>query len=149
LWNNYDDRTDGFFPGKDSMRVGKYSPIDLLKNKNGKVITTAQDWWQIRRVEILKDAQQLLYGVPPPDSLLPQVPFKVTTYKGGEGEGAYIQKEISGFIDISRYTQVRDTPLYIGGAAHTGQCERTSAGNDRVQWLWQQPGDLLEPHRTQ
>ena len=51
LWNNYDDRADGLFPGKDSERVGKYTPINLLKNKNGKIITTAQEWWNGRRAE--------------------------------------------------------------------------------------------------
>lgn len=105
LWNNYDDRSDGFFPGKDSALVGKYTSIDLLRN-----ISTPQEWWQVRRNEILNNAQKLLYGVPPPDSILPSVTFSVKTYNGGEGENAYIQKEIYGFIDISRYTQVRDTP---------------------------------------
>jgi hypothetical protein len=111
LWNNYDDRADGFFPGKDSQRVGRYTPINLLKNKNGKMITTPEEWWNSRRAEILKDAQELLYGVIPADSVLPKVQFSVSTYGGGEGDAAYIQKEIYGAIDISRYPAVRDTPV--------------------------------------
>lgn len=111
LWNNYDDRADGFFPGKDSQLVGHYTPINLLKNKNGKIITTPKEWWNGRRTEILKDAQELLYGIPPPDSVLPKVEFSVSTYGGGEGENAYIQKEIYGAINISRYPMVRDTPV--------------------------------------
>jgi hypothetical protein len=111
LWNNYDDRADGFFPGKDSQRVGRYTPIDLLKNKNGRIITTPREWWNGRRAEILKDAQELLYGVIPPDSILPAVQFSVTTHAGGQGDAAYIQKEIFGAIDISRYPAVRDTPI--------------------------------------
>lgn len=110
LWNNYDDRSAGFFPGKDSQRVGNYTPINLFKDKDGKVINTAAEWWSNRRAEILKDAQELLYGVPPPDSLLPGILFTITIARGGEGENAFIQKEINGIIDISRYPQVRDTP---------------------------------------
>jgi hypothetical protein len=111
LWNNYDDRADGFFPGKDSVRVGRYTPINLLKNKKGKIITTSQEWWNERRGEILQDAQELLYGVFPPDSILPAVQFSVNSFAGGDGNTAYIQKEIYGALDISRYPTVRDTPV--------------------------------------
>lgn len=113
LWNNYDDRSEGFFPGEDSLLVGDYSPIDLLKGKNGKIIRSAQEWWNMRRPEILNDAQQLLYGVIPPESRLPRVSFAVSTTYGGEGDRAYIQKEILGTIDISGYPQVRDTPFIV------------------------------------
>ncbi len=111
LWNNYDDRSTGFFPGKDSIRAGNYTPINLLKCKNGKIISNPEEWWDIRRKEILRDAQELLYGVFPPDSILPGVTFTVTNYAGGEGANAFIQKEIVGTIDISRYPAVRDTPV--------------------------------------
>lgn len=113
LWNNYDDLSAGFFPGRDSQRVGQYTPINLLQGKNGKTITTANEWWNGRRAEILKDAQELLYGIIPPDSVLPRVQFTVTSIAGGEGEAAFIQKEIVGAIDISRYPHVRDTPVIV------------------------------------
>jgi hypothetical protein len=107
LWNNYDDISDGFFPGKDSLRVGSYTPIDLLKTHSGRTISTPQEWWDVRRKEILNDVQELLYGVIPADSVLPLVSFTVTRYTGDD----FIQKEICGAIDISRYPQVRDTPV--------------------------------------
>lgn len=111
LWTNYDDRADGFFPGPDSARTGDYTPIDLLRTKDGRVITSGEEWWSTRRKEILKDVQELLYGVFPADSILPRVSFTVNIERGGEGKDAYIQKEIFGLIDISRYPQVRDTPI--------------------------------------
>lgn len=111
LWTNYDDRADGLFPGKDSSRVGNYTPVDLLKTKQGKPVATSEEWWTIRRREILKDMQELLYGVSPHDSVLPKVSFTVNMESGGEGKNAYIQKEIYGLIDISGYPAVRDTPV--------------------------------------
>ena len=111
LWNNYSDRSAGLFPGPDSARVGNYTPINLLKLKNGKVITTADEWWKERRPEIMKDLQDQMYGRIPSEKLLPKVTFSVTTSEGGTGNTAYIQKEITGNIDISGYPQVRNKPV--------------------------------------
>lgn len=113
LWNNYSDKSSGFFPGPDSARVGDYTPIDLLKMKKGKVITTADEWWSKRRPEIMKDIQEQLYGKIPPENILPKVTWSVKTSSGGKGNSAYIQKEITGTIDISRYPQVRNKPVIL------------------------------------
>ncbi|MGD0341615.1 MAG: BACON domain-containing protein [Bacteroidales bacterium] len=110
LWNNYSDRSAGFFPGPDSERVGNYTPINLLKMKNGKLITTADEWWNQRRPEIAKDIEDQLYGRIPAKEILPKVTWSVTTSTGGVGNSAYIQKEIVGTIDVSRYPQVRNKP---------------------------------------
>jgi hypothetical protein len=69
LWNNYSDISRGLFPGSDSLKVGTYTPIDLLKMKDGTIITTPEQWWNQRRPEILKDVQEQLWGVIPPDSI--------------------------------------------------------------------------------
>ena len=111
LWNNYSDKSAGFFPGPDSAKLGDYTPINLLKMKNGKVITTADEWWSMRSPEILKDLQEQLYGKIPPDSVLPKVTWSVTTTTGGKGSSAYIQKEITGTLDISCYPEVRNKPV--------------------------------------
>lgn len=113
LWNNYSDRSSGLFPGPDSARVGDYTPINLLKMKNGKVITTADVWWKKRRPEIVKDIEDQLYGRIPPKEILPKVTWSVKTSSGGKGNSAYIQKEITGTIDISRYPQVRNKPVIL------------------------------------
>ena len=110
LWSNYDDRYYGFFPGPDSEKVGNYSKIDLLKMHDGTIITTPEQWWSMRRPEILEDIQEEVWGVVPPASVLPQVTWSVTTSTGGSGSSAYKQKVITGTIDISRYPAVRNVP---------------------------------------
>ena len=110
LWNNYDDTPAGFFPGEESWRVGSYTPIDLLKMKDGKIIKTADEWWTKRRPEILKDVQEEVWGVVPPDSILPKVKWSVTSSTGESKNFAYKEKVITGIIDISRYPEVRNVP---------------------------------------
>ena len=110
LWNNYSDKSNGLYPGPDSARLGNYTPIDLLRMKNGKLITTPEEWWEKRRPEIVKDIEDQMYGRIPPKEILPAVTWTVTTSTGGSGNSAYVQKEITGTIDISRYPQVRNRP---------------------------------------
>ena len=113
LWNNYSDRSTGLFPGPDSARLGDYTPIDLLKMHNGRTITTAEDWWNKRRPEMLKDLEVELYGRMPDEKLLPGISWDVKTSTGGKGNWSYIQKEITGTIDISGYPQVRIKPALL------------------------------------
>lgn len=110
LWNNYDDIPSGFLPGPEAWRVGNYAPIDLLVLKSGRRITDATQWWTQRRPEIMKDVKEQFWGVIPADSVLPTVSFSAVTTTGGTGSGAYIQKAITGTIDITRYPQVRNRP---------------------------------------
>jgi hypothetical protein len=113
LWNNYYDISAGFFPGPDSLKVGIYTPIDLLEMKDHAHIATSTEWWTRRRPEILKDVQEQLWGVIPPDSILPSVTFSVITSHGGSGSSAYKQKIITGTIDITRYPAVRNVPKIL------------------------------------
>jgi hypothetical protein len=111
LWNNYDDYSSGYFPGPDSLRVGHYTPINLLQMKGtGRIISTPEEWWKLRRPEILRDVQHEVWGTLPGDSILPSVSWTTEISNGGRGPAAYIQKTITGTIDVSRYPQVRDVP---------------------------------------
>ena len=110
LWTNYDDKPNGFWPGPEAWRVWDYPAIDLLRMKSGRAITTSDQWWTLRRPEIMKDLKEQLYGVMPADSVLPSVTFSTVTTTGGVGTSAYTQKAITGTIDISRYPQVRNRP---------------------------------------
>ena len=107
LWNNYDDGPEGYNPGPEAWRVGEYTPIDLLKNKDGSVVKSAGVWWQTRRQEIRKDVTEQLWGVIPPDNVLPKVNWSVTRSETNE---EFVEKDILGTIDISRYPDVRDVP---------------------------------------
>lgn len=100
LWNNYNEEL-----------AGHYTPIDLLKMKNGTRITNSKEWWLRRRPEVVRDVENEVWGKIPHDSILPAVSFSVVTTTGGRGNTAYLQKDIRGRIDISRYPQVRDTPV--------------------------------------
>ena len=111
LWNNYSDRSSGLFPGPDSSRVGDYTQIDLLKMKTGRIITTPEEWWNKRRPEIKKDLEEELYGKIPDEKILPEVEWDVKTSTGGRGNFAYIEKQVTGTIDVSRYPQVKNKPL--------------------------------------
>ena len=119
LWNNYDDDNTGFLPGghnnnilngPEAWRVGNFPAPNLLKMNNGTVITTPAQWWSMRRPELERDAAESLYGVLPPDSILPKIKYVITVTTGGTGAGAYIQKTITGYIDSSRYPAVRNKP---------------------------------------
>jgi hypothetical protein len=78
LWNNYSDRSTGFFPGPDSVKVGDYTPIDLLRMNNGKTVKSANQWWKKRKPEILKDLQEQMYGKIPEEADLLCVKWSVT-----------------------------------------------------------------------
>lgn len=43
--------------------------------------------------------------------MLPKVNFKIKITKGGKGNSAYIEKQITGDIDVSRYPEVRNKPV--------------------------------------
>ncbi|MFZ2286997.1 MAG: BACON domain-containing protein [Bacteroidales bacterium] len=113
LWNNYSDRSDGLFPGPDSARVGDYTPIDLLRMNNGRKISTPDEWWNKRRPEVEKDLEEALYGKVPDEELIPGITWDVKSSTGGKGNSAYIQKQITGTIDISGYPQVRNNPAIL------------------------------------
>jgi (4-O-methyl)-D-glucuronate---lignin esterase len=111
LWNNYSDRAAGFFPGPDSSRIGDYTPIDLLKMKNGKTIKSAKQWWKNRRPEILKDLQEQLYGKIPDAACLLDIKWNIASSESESDNVKFIQKEITGEIDISGYPEVRNRPV--------------------------------------
>ncbi len=100
LWVNYDDRY-----------VGDYTPIDLLRRRDGKRITTAKEWWTKRRPEVLDDVQECLWGRIPDAKRLPGVSWAVGRTLTGESSGApFAQQELLGEIDVARYPQVRHVP---------------------------------------
>lgn len=110
LWNNYDDISKGFTPGAAPWRLGDYTPIELLEMKDGTPVTDAQQWWEERRSEIMRDVKEEVWGVIPPEDVLPAVTWSVVTTKSGTGADAFIQKEITGAIATSRFPEVRNIP---------------------------------------
>lgn len=110
LWDNYDDTEEGFFPGRDSYRVGVYTPISLTKRHNGKEIKTAKDWWNKRRPEVEFDVKESLYGFFPPENELPKVTFKSMEFTSRKNGSEYTQVNILGEIDITGYPEIKNAP---------------------------------------
>lgn len=110
LWDNYDDTEEGFFPGRDSWRVGEYAPIDLLKMKDGKTVKNAKQWWEKRRPEIKYDLQNCLYGFFPKAEDLPAVEFKSMEFDSKKAGLEYTQVNILGQIDTKGYPAIKNAP---------------------------------------
>jgi len=110
LWDNYDDTPEGFFPGRDSWRVGSYSPILLTQMDNGRVVRNADEWWRLRRPEILKDVQESLFGLFPPKEKLPSVSFRTMEFTGKKAGREFTQVNILGEIDCSSYPDIKNAP---------------------------------------
>ncbi|MBR6830546.1 MAG: polysaccharide deacetylase family protein [Tidjanibacter sp.] len=110
LWTNYDDKTYGFLPGADSARVGDYTPIDLLKDKKGRTITTAQEWWEKQRPAIAHAVQEEILGFMPDAENSPKVTFTSEETRGESGGYAYVQQVVKGEVDCSSYPELRNKP---------------------------------------
>ncbi|MBQ7213096.1 MAG: hypothetical protein IJS25_01005 [Bacteroidales bacterium] len=135
LWTNYDDAETGFFPGPDSARVGKYTPISLVNAPDGRKVTSGEAWDKTVRPVITEAIQQELYGRMPEKKDSPQVVFTKTDYvapqgptgmgfgmgmgmgrpqaAGQEAPPAYPSKmyTITGEVDCSGYPEVRNKPV--------------------------------------
>jgi hypothetical protein len=78
---------------------------DALKLKNGKKITTAADWWNKRRPEIVEDFDREVYGRVP--KVTPKVTWEVTsTTPGKNGDIDIITKHLTGVVDNSSYPDI-------------------------------------------
>ena len=75
---------------------------EVLKLKNGKKVTTAKDWWDKRRPEIVEDFEREVLGRVPGN--VPKVTWEVTqTTEAKVGEYPVIGKQLVGHVDNSSY----------------------------------------------
>lgn len=95
------DKTDPNFANYDESKANPYPNLpDPLKLKNGKKVTTAADWWNKRRPEIVEDFDREIYGRVP--KVTPKVNWQVTnTTTGKNGEVDIVTKELVGVVDNS------------------------------------------------
>jgi len=75
---------------------------DALTTKNGKKITTPEQWWKLRRPEIVEDFEKEMYGRVPKNT--PKVTWttKITDYEF-VGRIPVIAKQLVGRVDNSEY----------------------------------------------
>jgi len=81
---------------------------DPLLEKNGRRVTTAEEWWKERRPEIVEDYDREILGRTP--AKLPRVTWEiVSTTPETIGEVAVITKRLAGHVDNSSYPQISVT----------------------------------------
>jgi hypothetical protein len=79
---------------------------EVLTMKNGKKVTTPEEWWKVRRPEIVEDFEREVLGRIPPNT--PKVTWEVV--KTNEAKvGAYpvIGKQLVGHVDNSAYPDIK------------------------------------------
>jgi hypothetical protein len=75
---------------------------DILTLKNGKKVSTADDWWNKRRPELIEDIEREVYGRLP--KKIPQVTWTVKiTDKEFVGRTPVVAKQLIGHVDNSEY----------------------------------------------
>ena len=73
---------------------------DALTSKNGQRVTTASQWWDRRRPEIVEDFEREVLGRVPPD--VPRVTWKITaTANAKTGVFPVIEKQLVGHVENS------------------------------------------------
>jgi len=92
---NYDEATANPYPNLP----------DVLTMKNGKKVTTAKEWWDIRRPEIVEDMDREVYGRLPKN--IPAITWKVTmTDREIVSRVPVIAKQVVGHVDNSAYPAI-------------------------------------------
>jgi hypothetical protein len=90
----------------DESKANPYPNLpDVLTLKNGKKVTTAAQWWQQRRPEIVEDFDREIYGRVPKN--VPKVKWTVMAQERFQMGGVpYILKYMKGHVDNSAYPQL-------------------------------------------
>jgi hypothetical protein len=103
----------------DESKVKPYPPLpDPLTLKNGKQVTSAKQWWNQRRAEIVEDFDREMYGRAP--KVTPKVNWEVvSTVNETKYDTPVITKQLLGHVDNSAYPQVTvDIRLTLTTPAH-------------------------------
>jgi hypothetical protein len=79
---------------------------DPLTLTDGKKVTTAKMWWDLRRPEIVEDFDREVYGRAP--KVTPKVAWEVTsTTREMNGDVAVVTKKLVGHVDNSAYPSIK------------------------------------------
>lgn len=89
----------------DETKVGPYTLPDPLLLKNGQRVTTASQWWSLRRPEIVEDFDREVYGRVPANT--PGVQWEVvSTTREMNGNVPVITKKLVGHVNNAAYPQI-------------------------------------------
>ena len=94
------------FANYDEAKVQPYGALpDPLTMKNGKKVTSAKQWWNQRRAEIVEDFDREMYGRMP--KVTPKVNWEVTSTTNEEKYGyQVVTKQLIGHVDNSSYPSI-------------------------------------------
>ena len=90
----------------DESKASPYTTLpDALTLANGKKVTDAKTWWNLRRPQIVEDFDREVYGRVPAN--VPGVKWEVTKVTNDTVEGIpAITKQLTGRVDNSAYPQI-------------------------------------------
>lgn len=89
----------------DESKVPGHRLSDPLVTKDGQPVTSADQWWQTRRAEIVEDFDREIYGRVPAN--VPGVQWEVErTTRGMDGAFPVIEKKLVGRVDNSAYPHI-------------------------------------------
>jgi hypothetical protein len=93
----------------DEAKANIYGSLpDPLIEKSGKRVTTAKEWWGVRRAEIVADYDRAVLGYTPEH--LPKVTWEVSSSKQETVGGiAVVTKQLAGHVDNSSYPSIAVT----------------------------------------
>jgi len=109
-------------PNYDEAKANPYPDLpDPLLLKNGKRVTSARQWLQIRRPEIVEDFDREIYGRVPPH--VPKVNWEIrSTTQEKNGDFEIVTKKLVGHVDNSAYRAINvdidltlSTPAQVRG----------------------------------
>ncbi len=94
------------FANYDEAKANPFPKLpDPLVTKAGKAVTTAEEWWKLRRPEIVEDFDREVYGRVPKNT--PKVKWEVVeTSRGMNGTVSVVTKRLLGHVDNSTYPQI-------------------------------------------
>lgn len=104
---NRRDRTAPNAANYDESKANPYPNLpDPLTLKDGRKVTTAEQWWRQRHPEIVEDFDREVYGRVPAQT--PKVVWEVTeTTRGMVGTTPTLVKRLVGHVDNSAYSHVK------------------------------------------
>ncbi len=93
----------------DESKANVYPKLpDPLVEKSRKRVTTAEEWWKVRRPEIVEDYDREVLGRTP--AILPKVAWEVvSTTPEKMGDVAVVTRRLAGHVDNSSYPQIAVT----------------------------------------
>lgn len=91
----------------DESKANPYPNLPVaLTLKNGKKVTTANDWWQKRRPEIVEEFDREIYGRTPKNT--PKVNWEIVSIKNDTNNNIpVITKKLIGHVDNSSYPAIK------------------------------------------